>query len=86
MLLTFGSARNHGEEFLKLCQTSFSGIVNYRLIFSLVMKVFDKSFDESNTDRRVKYQVVFQMKAPNDIVIVKLKRFHLWANNLGVEI
>ena len=31
MLLTFeifGRARNHGKKFLKLCQTSFSGIVH----------------------------------------------------------
>ena len=31
MLLTFeifGYARNQGKKFLKLCQTSFSGIVN----------------------------------------------------------
>ena len=32
MLLTFeifGSARNHGKKFLKLCQTSFSGSVHW---------------------------------------------------------
>ena len=32
MILTFeifGLARNHGKKFLKLCQTSFSGIVHY---------------------------------------------------------
>ena len=32
MILTFeifGRARNHGEKFLKLCQTSFSGIVHF---------------------------------------------------------
>ena len=31
MILTleiFGSARNHGKKFLKLCQTSVSGIIN----------------------------------------------------------
>ena len=37
MILTFeifGRARNHGKKFLKLCQTSFSGVVHcYKLGF-----------------------------------------------------
>ena len=28
----FGRARNHGEKFLKLCQTSFSGIVHWIIL------------------------------------------------------
>ena len=35
MILTFeifGRARNHGKKFLKLCQTSFSGIVHWFLL------------------------------------------------------
>ena len=34
MILTFeifGHARNHGKKFLRLCLTSFSGIVHYRM-------------------------------------------------------
>ena len=37
MILTFeifGRARNHGKKFLKLCQTSFSGVVHWAQLSS----------------------------------------------------
>ena len=49
MILTFeifGRARNHGKKFLKLCQTSFSGIVYYRALY----RFSNKSYDENKTN------------------------------------
>ena len=48
------------------------------------MKVFDEPLGESNTERREKYQLVFQKKAPNNI-FVKFKKFYPWGKNFGVQ-
>ena len=45
----------------------------YRMIFLRVLKVFEKSVGESNTETRVKYQPVFQKKVPNNMFIVKFR-------------
>ena len=40
MILTFeifGRARNHGKKFLKLCQTSFSGIVHWVIFYHSII-------------------------------------------------
>ena len=57
MILTFeifGRARNHGKKFLKLCQTSFSGIVHWFL--RLVFDKFDCIFIDNGMDMQYKKQ------------------------------
>ena len=49
--------------------------LKYRLIYLRVLKVTDELLGEPNKERRVKCQPVFQKKAPNDIFIVKFKKF-----------
>ena len=55
--------------------------------FLRVLKVFDESLGESNTERQVKkYQPVFQKKEPDNIFIVKFIKFTPWGKNFGVQI
>ena len=50
-------------------------LLKYRMLFLRVLKVFDERepLSESTTDRREKYQPVFQKRAPDNIFIVKSK-------------
>ena len=61
-------------------------LLKYRLIFLRVLKVFDEPLGESNTERRVKISAGIQKKAPNNIFIVKFKKFYPWGKNFGVQI
>ena len=51
------------------------GALKYRLIFLRALTVFDEPLGESNTERQVKNQPVFQKKESNDTFIVKFKNF-----------
>ena len=50
-------------------------LLKYRLMFLRVLKVFDEPLAQSHTERRVKYQLVFQKKASNNIFAIKITKF-----------
>ena len=82
MILTFeifGRVRNHGKKFLKLCQTSFSGIVHsypYPPLFQVVQ--YERCFyDPLQTSLAAVLQTLDHPCPPQKILIVhKSKGIH----------